>query len=102
MDGMELLQILKKKHQFLEIIILTGYGGIDSAVEATKIGAYAYLEKPYDFVQLLSVLQKAFQERLKKKFQHEEKRMEELQMLSMRSSPIGILRELIRLDDDKK
>ncbi|MGD8492496.1 MAG: response regulator, partial [Desulfobacterales bacterium] len=49
MDGMELLQILKKKHKFLEVIILTGHGAIDSAVEATKLGAYSYLEKPYDF-----------------------------------------------------
>ena len=43
MDGMELLQILKKKHKFLEVIILTGHGAIDSAVEATKLGATLWL-----------------------------------------------------------
>ena len=102
MDGMELLRILKKKHKFLEVIILTGYGGIDSAVEATKLGAYAYLEKPYNFENLLEVLQKAFETRLKKKFEHDKKRMEELEMLSMGSSPLGILRSLRQLDDDKK
>ena len=102
MDGMELLQILKKKHKFLEVIILTGYGGVDSAVEATKLGAYAYLEKPYDFEKLLDVLIKAFKERIRKKFEHDKKRMDELQMLSMGSSPLGILRGLAHLDDDDR
>jgi DNA-binding NtrC family response regulator len=93
---------LKKKHKFLEIIILTGYGGIDSAVEATKLGAYSYLEKPYDFEKLLEVLKNAYETRLRKKFEHDKKRMEELEMLSMGSSPLGILRSLRQLDDDKK
>jgi ActR/RegA family two-component response regulator len=43
MDGMELLKVLKEKHKFLEIIILTGYASIDSAVEAMKLGAFGYL-----------------------------------------------------------
>ena len=102
MDGMELLGILKKKHKFLEILILTGYGGIDSAVEATKLGAFAYLEKPYDFEKLIETIKNAFEARLKKKFESDKKRMEELQTLSMGSSPIGILRSLIKLDDDRK
>ena len=102
MDGMELLRILKKKHTFLEVVILTGYGGIDSAVEATKLGAHAYLEKPYDFEKLLEVLKNAYETRLRKKFEHYKKRMEEIEMLSMGSSPMGILKSLIRLDDDRK
>jgi DNA-binding NtrC family response regulator len=102
MDGMELLRILKKKHKFLEVVILTGYGGIDSAVEATKLGAHSYLEKPYDFEKLLEVLKKAYETRLRKKFEHDKKRMEEIEMLSMGSSPMGILKSLIHLDDDRK
>lgn len=102
MDGMELLQILKKKHKFLEVVILTGYGGIDSAVKATKLGAYSYLEKPFDFEKLLDVLGKAYLTRLKKKFQYDKKRKEEIEMLSMGSSPMGILRALIKIDDDEK
>jgi len=102
MDGMELLGILKKKHKFLEILILTGFGGIDSAVEATKLGAFAYLEKPYDFEKLIETIKNAFEARLKKKFESDKKRMEELQMLSMGSSPMGILRSLIKMDEDRK
>ena len=102
MDGMELLQILKKKHKFLEVVILTGHGAIDSAVEATKLGAYSYLEKPYDFEKLLDVLKKAYEARLRKKFEHDKKRMEELEMLSMGTSPMGILKSLMHMDDDEK
>ena len=102
MDGMELLQILKKKHKYLEVIILTGYGGIDSAVEATKLGAFSYLEKPCDFEKLLDVLKKAYETKLRKKFEHDKKRMEEIEMLSMGSSPMGILKSLINLDDNRK
>ncbi len=102
MDGMELLQILKKKHKFLEVIILTGHGAIDTAVEATKLGAYSFLEKPVDFEKLLEELKNAYGARLKKKFEHDKKRMEEIDMLSMGSSPMGILKSLMHMDDDEK
>lgn len=102
MDGMELLQILKKKHKYLEVIILTGYASVDSAVEATKLGAFSYLEKPYNFEKLLEVLKEAYETRLRKKFEHDKKRTEEIEFLAMGSSPMGILRSLRRLDDDEK
>lgn len=102
MDGMELLQILKKKHKFLEVIMLTGHASVDSAVEATKLGAFSYLEKPYNFDKLLEVLKEAYETRLRKKFEHDKKRTEEIEFLSMGSSPMAILRSLRRLDDDEK
>ena len=102
MDGMELLQILKKKHKFLEVIILTGHASLDSAVEATKLGAFSYLEKPYNFEKLLEVLKEAYETRLRKKFKQDKKRTEEIEFLAMGSSPMGILRSLRRIDDDEK
>jgi DNA-binding NtrC family response regulator len=102
MDGMELLKILKKKHKFLEVIMLTGYSSIDSAVEAGKLGAFGYLEKPYKFDNLLVSLKEAYEARLRKKFEHDRKRMEELDVLAMGASPMGILKSLIRMDDDEK
>jgi DNA-binding NtrC family response regulator len=102
MDGLELLKILKKRHKYLEVIILTGYGGVDSAVEAMKLGAYSYLEKPIEFDYLLKVLGDAYSARLKRKFEHDRNRMAEIEMLSMGSSPMGILRSLIKIDDDTK
>jgi len=102
MDGIELLQILKKKHKFLEVIMLTGHGAIESAVEATRLGAYSYLEKPCEFEKLLEELKNAYETRLRKKFEHDKKRMEEIEMLRMGSSPMGILKSLMRVDDDEK
>ena len=101
MDGMELLQILKKKHRFLETIILTGYASIESAVEAGKLGAFGYLEKPYNFENLVEKLKAAYETRLRKKFEHDKKRMEQLDMLSM-GDPLSALRSLVRIDDDVK
>jgi DNA-binding NtrC family response regulator len=102
MDGTQVLRTLKEKHKYLEIIMLTGHATVDSAVECTKLGAFKYLEKPYDFENLVEAIQEAYEARLKKKFEHNQKRMEEIQKLSISSSPLGLLRALARLDDDEK
>jgi DNA-binding NtrC family response regulator len=101
MDGTEVLGLLKKKHKFLEVVILTGHGSIDSAVECTKLGAFDYLTKPYQLESLLDVLKRAYEARLRKKFEHDRKRMEEIEILSA-GSPMAVLRALVRLDDDEK
>ncbi|PYV18602.1 MAG: sigma-54-dependent Fis family transcriptional regulator [Acidobacteria bacterium] len=47
MSGIELLKAIKQKHPDTEVVIMTGYGTIPSAVEAMKLGAYDYLTKPF-------------------------------------------------------
>jgi DNA-binding NtrC family response regulator len=101
MDGQELLKILKEKHKFLEIIMLTGYPSVESAVECTKLGAFGYLEKPYDLEKLLRVLRDAYETRLKKKFPHDQERMRELEMLAS-GDPMAALSAMRRLDDLEK
>ena len=101
MDGTEVLGLLKKKHRFLEVIILTGHGSLDSAVECTKLGAFDYLTKPYELLDLLDVLKRAYEARLRNKFQHDRRRMEDLEMLAA-GSPLAVLRALVSLDDDEK
>jgi DNA-binding NtrC family response regulator len=102
MDGTQVLKALKERHKYLEIIMLTGHATIDSAVECTKLGAFKYLEKPYDFEKLVEVIKEAYEARLNKKFEHNKKHMEEIQKLSFRESPLGLLRALAHLDDDEK
>jgi len=102
MDGTQVLKALKDRHRYLEIIMLTGHATIDSAVESTRLGAFKYLEKPYDFEKLVEVIKEAYETRLKKKFEHNKKHMEEIQKLSLRESPLGLLRALAHLDDDEK
>jgi len=48
MDGLELIEQVHKRHPGLPIIVLTGHGSVESAVEAMRRGAYDYLEKPYN------------------------------------------------------
>ncbi|MFP4446203.1 MAG: response regulator [Desulfosudaceae bacterium] len=103
MDGKELLKTLKENNPFLEAVMLTGYASIDSAVECTKLGAYGYLEKPYDFENLLNILKDAYQARLKKKFEKDSQRLSEIEALSVGSgSSLSILRSLRQLDREKK
>ncbi len=102
MDGTQVLKSLKDNHKYLEIIMLTGHASIDSAVECTKLGAFKYLEKPYDFEKLVEVIKEAYEARLKKKFEHDQKRIAEIQRLSISASPLGLLRALANLDDKEK
>ena len=102
MDGLELLEVLKEEHRFLEVVILTGHGSLDSAVESTKLGAYGYLPKPYEMDKLIDTLRDAYEARMKKKFEADEARMEAITKAAMGQSPLGILRSLRELDDDEK
>lgn len=102
MDGTEVLKRLKEEHKYLEVIILTGHGSLDSAVECTKLGAFGYLPKPYELENLLDVLRQAYEARLKKKFQQDQARMDKIADIALGSSALGILRELRKLDDEEK
>jgi DNA-binding NtrC family response regulator len=64
MNGLELLRALQDDLPFAVIILLTGHGTIETAVQAIKAGAYDYLTKPVDFTRLTLVLEKA-QERVR-------------------------------------
>jgi len=102
MDGGEVLKVLKQAHQFLEAIILTGHGSLDSAVELTKLGAFSYLPKPYELEKLIEVLKDAYEARLKKKFAADEAKMEKILALATGESPLGILRKMRALDDSRR
>jgi DNA-binding NtrC family response regulator len=54
-SGMELLQIIRDHYPELEVIMITGYASIESAVNATKLGASAYLPKPFTPDELTKV-----------------------------------------------
>jgi DNA-binding NtrC family response regulator len=58
-DGTEVLKEVKAFNRHSHVIIITAYGSIPSAVEATKLGAFYYLEKPFEKDQLLLVINNA-------------------------------------------
>jgi DNA-binding NtrC family response regulator len=102
MDGGALLRSLKAEHRFLEAIILTGHGSLESAVELTKLGAFNYLPKPYELDKLIETLRAAYETRLKKKFAADEGKMERILAAGRGESPLGILRALRALDDGER
>ena len=61
MDGITVLQEVKKLRASLPVIIMTAFGTIDAAVEAIKLGAYDYVTKPFPKEKILSVLKNALE-----------------------------------------
>jgi len=59
MDGVELLQEIKRKWNNLPIIMLTANSDVKSAVKAMKLGAYDYITKPFDDEELILIIKKA-------------------------------------------
>lgn len=59
MDGIDLLRQLKKEPKTLPIVIMTGHGDIPLAVEAIKLGAIDFLEKPFEDERLVIVISAA-------------------------------------------
>lgn len=57
-DGIETLQRLKEKHPNLPVVIMSGHGTIETAVRATKLGAFDFLEKPLSLEKLVAVLER--------------------------------------------
>ena len=66
-SGLQLLEQYKKCHADCEVIMLTGQGTIQTAVEAMKLGAYDYLTKPFPMKGLESLIEKAYERRRLKK-----------------------------------
>lgn len=85
MDGIETLREIKRKYPLAEVIMLTGHGTTETAVQGMKLGAYDYLLKPADFEDLTSKLEGA---RKRKDEQEERIRRAEASLLVRRTGDI--------------
>ena len=63
MDGITTLKEIKKLGLFTEMLILTGHGSIDTALEAIKLGAYDYLTKPCEIDELVGKIEGAWEKK---------------------------------------
>ena len=61
-DGIEILRKVKKVRSDTMVIVITGYGTVESAVEAMKLGAYDYISKPFDAEHIRMVVRKALKQ----------------------------------------
>lgn len=60
-DGIKILEIIKRDHPQVPVIMISGHGTIETAVASIKRGAYDFIEKPFEADRLLLVVQRAFE-----------------------------------------
>ena len=81
MNGLEALVAIKREHPLVEVIMLTGHGTVESAIEGMKLGAFDFLMKPSD----MDVLTVKIEQAAEKKRKHESKIVEaRAQLIAMR------------------
>jgi len=62
-DGIDILRAVKEAQPMTEVIVMTAYGTIESAVEAMRLGAYDYIQKPFTEQELLVKISRALESR---------------------------------------
>jgi two-component system nitrogen regulation response regulator NtrX len=82
LDGLEVLESVKRAHPELPVVMISGHGTIEHAVQALKVGAYDFIEKPFKADRLLVVVERAI-EAARLKRENEE--------LRLRSGPVAEL-----------
>ncbi|WP_320173437.1 sigma-54 dependent transcriptional regulator [Maridesulfovibrio sp.] len=98
-DGLELLTEFKDMEPDVEVILITGHGNIDNAVEAIRIGAYDYITKPFRLDRVELVVDRAWQRvcltRENRSYRHSQQCDTASSQLIGSSSPIKQIRHLI-------
>lgn len=96
MDGLALLDEVKRDHADLPIVMISGHGNIETAVSAIKRGAYDYIEKPFKADRLVLIAERALEaSQLRKEVQTLRERSGEASELIGRSAAMNHLRQLI-------
>ena len=90
MDGMETLKAIKRDFPLVEVIMLTGHGTVESAVDGLKSGATDYLMKPTDVNDLIQKAEEAFEKR-----QRLEEKIRMAQSRRYMKSPREILKDSV-------
>lgn len=79
-DGMQILDECRKKHPHVEVIMITGYATVDSAIDAMKKGAYHYVSKPYRIDSARKIVAEAIEKiRLREENLHLKQELKKLQ-----------------------
>ncbi|MDD2603802.1 MAG: sigma-54 dependent transcriptional regulator [Desulfobacterales bacterium] len=95
-DGIETLREIKKNHPFLPVVIITGHGNIETAVTATKLGAFDMIEKPLSIEKVIVTINNALNfKRLEEENRYLRKKTIEKHAISGDSPASQELRKLI-------
>jgi len=98
MDGIKTLVKVKKSYPNLQVVMMSGHGNIETAVKATKLGAYDFIEKPLSLEKVLLSINNALDYyRLEEEISLLKEKEKERYHLTGNSSAINALREQIRM-----
>jgi two-component system, NtrC family, nitrogen regulation response regulator NtrX len=61
LDGLQLLEIVKRQHPNVPVVMISGHGNIETAVSAIKLGAYDFIEKPFKSDRLILLAERALE-----------------------------------------
>ncbi|SNY93634.1 two-component system, NtrC family, nitrogen regulation response regulator NtrX [Cohaesibacter sp. ES.047] len=97
LDGLALLAVIKQKHPELPVVMISGHGGVETAVAAIKRGAYDFIEKPFKADRLILVAERALEaSTLKRQVKDLQSRSGETNRLIGSSSAMNNLRQLVQ------
>jgi two-component system nitrogen regulation response regulator NtrX len=95
-DGIETLKEIKKGNPHIQVIIITGHGTIETAVKATKLGAFDFIEKPLSIEKMIVAINNALNfRRLEEENRYLRKKTIEKHSISGASPPIVALKKQI-------
>ncbi|MFO7716264.1 sigma-54-dependent transcriptional regulator [Desulfosarcina sp.] len=95
-DGIETLKEVKKSNSALPVIIITGHGNVETAVKATKLGAYDLIEKPLNIDKVIVAINNALNfRRLEEENRYLRKKTIEKHSISGSSQPVQTLNKQI-------
>lgn len=61
LDGLGILEIVQKKYSHVPVVMISGHGNVETAVNAIKMGAYDYIEKPFSAERLVLIVKRALE-----------------------------------------
>jgi two-component system, NtrC family, nitrogen regulation response regulator NtrX len=97
-DGIETLKQIKKDNPFIQVIIITGHGTIETAVQATKLGAFDLIEKPLSIDKIILGINNALNfRRLEEENKYLRKKTIEKHSIAGNSRPIQELKKQIAI-----
>ena len=95
-DGIETLKQIKEDNPYLQVVIITGHGTIETAVKATKLGAFDFIEKPLSFDKIIVAINNALNfRRLEEENRYLRKKTLEKNSIDGNSASINALRKQI-------
>jgi DNA-binding NtrC family response regulator len=63
MNGIEVLKEIKKLKPDIQVIVITGYGTLKSAIECIRLGVFDYITKPFNVPEVIAVINKSLTKR---------------------------------------